>query len=308
MFYGRGLISTKRLRLASGFTLIELLVVISIIGLLVAILLPVLGSAKDSACQAARLSGARQMMIGYTSQYTENKGEVLYGKLPFAGLYNEPLYVMAAGDRLYDPFIAQRYPWRLAEHVDGFWDIMYSHTETPDVPQPGQTPAEIYSKAYTLSLSPGFGINSVYVGGDLGADGFTLTSDGYVPNRGKHVVFQDVEVNRPSELIVFADAKETVLGVGGEIEYINTPTGEQAGFIQATPRRLNGLPYWKASGSEIEPTLPTRIVGLPEGHCVDATTTAFFDGSARSLSYDEISDMRLWANNADSENYDYSTQ
>ncbi|MEO0477197.1 MAG: prepilin-type N-terminal cleavage/methylation domain-containing protein [Planctomycetota bacterium] len=56
-----------------AFTLIELLVVISIIALLIAILLPVLGSVRESAKLAACASNQRQLGIAVTSFASDNR-------------------------------------------------------------------------------------------------------------------------------------------------------------------------------------------------------------------------------------------
>lgn len=59
-----------------GFTLIELLVVISIIVLLTAILLPVLGSARKSGQQAVCASNVRQLLVSWEGAMIDSGGRI----------------------------------------------------------------------------------------------------------------------------------------------------------------------------------------------------------------------------------------
>lgn len=61
-----------------GFTLVELLVVIGIIALLIGILMPVLGKARDSANRTACLSNMRQLGMAFVMYTGENKGAFPY--------------------------------------------------------------------------------------------------------------------------------------------------------------------------------------------------------------------------------------
>lgn len=61
----------------SAFTLIELLTVIAIIGILAAIIIPTVGSVRNSARSAQAISNARQLWMANTLYSEENRGRIL---------------------------------------------------------------------------------------------------------------------------------------------------------------------------------------------------------------------------------------
>ena len=70
-----------------AFTLIELLVVIAVIALLLALLIPVLRSAKERAYRAVCLSNLRQLTLAWTAYATEYDSKIVLGD-PFSGRGN----------------------------------------------------------------------------------------------------------------------------------------------------------------------------------------------------------------------------
>jgi len=86
---------------SDGFTLIELLVVISIIALLVSILLPALGSAREAAQTTVCQSNLRQFMLGYRS-YVDISEEWW----PVGG-YSQVVWTAIVAKELNLPFVSE---------------------------------------------------------------------------------------------------------------------------------------------------------------------------------------------------------
>lgn len=81
--------------IAKAFTLVELLVVISIIALLLAILMPALGKARDQAKRVICKANEHQLGIGFASYASDNK------KYPLGNCWNYPWQFNKPG---YDSF------------------------------------------------------------------------------------------------------------------------------------------------------------------------------------------------------------
>ncbi len=85
---------------SAGFTLIELLVVISIIALLIGILLPALGAARETGRKIACASNVRQETLAVLAYASDNRDH-----FPLAASYAPELGLVAGRDMPDDPFI-----------------------------------------------------------------------------------------------------------------------------------------------------------------------------------------------------------
>jgi prepilin-type processing-associated H-X9-DG protein len=267
-----------------AFTLVELLVVIGTIAVLVGLLLPSLAAARRSAKSVRCASDVHQMLLAYQMYYQQNDGGLMYG-YPNATVNGVTLYVEVPGVGSVSGITAQRYPWRIVPFFDGVWPVLHGYEDLPTDP-------------YMLGVAPAIGINAVFMGGHKDYAGYVLnpaTGATDRPNKGKHVAFSASDIKRAAEQIVFVETQ-----VYGE----SSATDDKRGLHFVIPPRANGQ-HWHVTSGKFVVDTPDIIIGLPQGRYGDRANVGFFDGHVAAMLPGELTDMRLWAKDAKSADYDY---
>lgn len=237
-------------RRSAAFTLIELLVTIAVISVLIGLLLPALGSARDSGRTAACLSNQRQLGLAWSLYAGDHKGMAmpLGDELP-------------TGERLYWFGSVLTSP---AAHVQRDRGYLYPYLEGPLAEGSAyECPSQrwgTYRPQPTSAPLPGvptstYGYNGYYLCPPM-TPGWNLQIGS---QRWKRI--SDIE--RPAELLVFADT----LLAGSPPR--NTPLLD--------PPRLFSGGSWEHNDS---PTTCFRH----NGGAVGAAVAVRADGSARTIS------------------------
>jgi prepilin-type N-terminal cleavage/methylation domain-containing protein len=265
----------------SAFTLVELLVVIGIIAMLVAILLPALSGARNSASSVKTMSDLRQLTTVYLQYANENGGKLLPGYLPTnpPGVYDRVTKTTITGTP------ARRWPFRLATTNSSIWKLIRPQREVTD----------LLRSPENASTYPVFGLNTIYLGGH---DAPTFAG---FPAPKSHVVYKLNDVRRSSQQIVFVEVR-----IGGNSSLAITGDEAQLGFHYATPPRAAGL-HWTVSRDALQYTSPlTGAAGLPTSRAgLKSIATAMLDGHVERLALRDLEDMRRWSPRADRPDWDY---
>jgi hypothetical protein len=261
-------------------------VVVAVIAVLVALLLPSLGRARQVAKQARAASDMHQMLVAYVQYTTDNNGSVLLGFLPDTvswSVYDPKYDITISGHEV------NRYPWRFLAYIRD-WRILFNNTPM------SQDTVQNYS--YTLSLLPRFGLNSAYVGGDHQYGGFDSSGR---PDPGSGAVFKDRDASRAGSLIVFG---ETVCWANGKPFAFpasslpsNCPADDLGQYFQLLPPSVGSAKMWHVDQGRMVADSQS-IMGVPGSMAGPSArpVMGFFDGHAEAMRVSELGDMSLWAN------------
>ncbi|MFA6043939.1 MAG: type II secretion system protein [Phycisphaerales bacterium] len=278
----------RRCPLRNAFTLIELLVVIAIIGVLVAVLVPSLGKAKNAARMTRELAGARQLMTAFSTYANDFRGQILPGYASRTWVDGDMIVNDESGERLMNEE-AQRYPWRLAPYLNYDFRGLYQDDK---VLAELRSQEDSYSSSgvtyeYVVSLYPSFGMNIAFVGGSDRHSEFTPAFQSVF---GKVYLDRIDQATRPSEVLAFASAR-------GDSQPALPFVGPPQGFFRLEPPRFAGPVQWGSSYDDkaASPGLNSGFVSLRWG---GKAVVAAMDSHATLEGWESLSDMRRWADRA----------
>jgi|SRR5215831_9583343 len=186
-----------------GFTLVELLIVVATLGILAALLLPVLNKAKARALRAQCSSNLRQLTIAWNSYFQENNGrlaETYQTNNPYAWVQGN----MKIASEAPDPSLIRKgtlFPYSR--------DVGIYHCPT-DTGVGGEKPV-VPARSYSINCF-------------MGARDFDLPFS--IPGAEAYIPFfaKDSDLKRPSEMWVLIDEDEHSIDDGF---FIVDPSGQK---------------------------------------------------------------------------------
>ncbi len=252
-----------------AFTLLELLVVMAIIAFLTALSVPVYSSVRKSGNKTREIHAGRQLAAAYAAAAADDDGTLMAGYASRATAWDD------LGREVQNP-VCNRYPWRLAKYL-GYKVIGSLLVNEQEKIADLRDQQQEYN--YLVSLTPTFGMNSVFVGGNFQGI-FSPTGLG-AKRFGSFCVTRLAQAQQPSKLIVFASAHFR----NGEEHY--------HGYHTLEPPLLTGR-NWAGVDDEANP----KSTGYVHLRYDQKAVAVMLDGHVELLGIDELNDMRRWSNQA----------
>lgn len=249
----------------TAFTLIELLVVTGVIAVLAALSATVAQSVMSTGRKVAEVNAAKSLITAYITAASERDGKYLPGYDRTVGELTMPDGTAISGPA------AERYPYRLAPYLN--YQMNGTMLVNNNVKQVDAT------SSYMVSCFPAFGINYIYVGGDISSAGVMTYPGECVTTTGRG----------SSSVLVFASAAGSGTQPGG------TSDQQISGYCILTPPNTTAQMWSSAKWTK---TSPAGNYGNVDARFGGKAVCAYLDGGVRMNSIDELRDMRLWNYNA----------
>jgi prepilin-type N-terminal cleavage/methylation domain-containing protein len=287
----------KQIR-ANGFSIIEIIVVIAIVGVLAAIIVPALKSARMRAHKVQELSLISQSGKAWAMHTTDHQGKLLdgyisadvqqYRDLAWA-FPDESIVPPAPNYEPGQPNDAGPWPWRLLSYLNNDWRslLFYKEVEWDDAGD------ELRDNAAEVATQPAFGYNGFYLGGWWELDNHsgkpkmifksvTLT-DG---QKECVVATHDAQIKKANKQIVFCSTFSAEAGTYGELP------NDTDGSHFAIPSILARVEKWRPQiGNTIEVNSDTFV---PLGRFNTMPVICNADGSATAVEIETLVDQSLW--------------
>ncbi|MCH2138363.1 MAG: type II secretion system GspH family protein [Phycisphaerales bacterium] len=285
----------------TAFTLVELLVVISMIGILTAIIVPAASSLQQAADATTSIAAARRTTQAWRSWSTDREGRLMCSQLDSGTPLSASEAPTHHGGAEIPDIARRRWLWRLYAYLEDPVQTIWSGGQRTwwDAVMDGG--GDMSSKLYVATLHPSMGLNGEWIGGRHSGESDTFALTQYMQSQDPLATPLYAEtlaqLRNPAKLVLFASARGADNASGGQpIEgwwRIEPPYRPGVG---------EGQPSWTQtdSGGFAVPDTSTDPghSGFVSARHGGRTVTAAPDGSARLEKFEQLGDMRRWANEA----------
>ncbi len=264
-----------------GFSLVELLVAVALIAVLIALVLSVAGSVRSGASKASEMASGRALITAWMGYATDHRGSVLPGYAQgFRGRDSsgEWLDVSTADVAVW------RWPLRLAPYLGDDYAALFPGDTRRTFEQIAESPTA--SRLYSVSVTPAFGLNSLFVGGDLNWGG---GSDIFTETFGNFYATKVSTIRNPERLGVFLTSRN-----------LSSVTGQVSqGFFRVLPPAWTTV-LWSNEYDADDPAGTGFVSPRHKEGAKDVAIVATADGAVATETIEELRDMRRWCDLADS--------